>query len=823
MAELYAQIILPLSLHNSYTYSVPEPMQQIILPGHRVIVQFGPKRLYAGLVLSLSKFIDSQIEIKEILQILDEKPVVMPGNLKLWNWIAGYYCCTLGDVFRAALPTGLKLESKSRIVPTGLKSEITLNDKEILLMQEVKNGPVFLSEIQKKAGSNFSYTTLKSLQQKNLIAVEEKVMEKYLPKTETFVKFHSKITSESVLNEHIQILGRAKKQLALVYHFCHITKAFEKEQIISISKKELLKETSFSAAILNELCRKNFLVQYQKVISRLEQTNDGQVEINMLNPHQQEAFELIQKAFQSKKVTLIHGITASGKTEIYIHLIDEIIKTGRQVLYLVPEIALTTQIIRRLKNVFGNTVGIYHSKLNSRERVEIWEKVLQFRENTETGYQVILGARSALFLPFVNLGLIVVDEEHDTSYKQHDPMPRYNARDMAVVLGSQQNAKVLLGSATPSVESYYNTITGKYALVNLSKKHAGTESPEMIIADTKRARKRKQMHSVLTPELYNIMETALDEREQVILFQNRRGYSPFIECFTCGWIPKCKNCDVSLTYHKYKKRLSCHYCGYSVPFPNSCDNCGSPEVKTRGFGTEKIEDELKSLFRNARIVRMDLDTTQSKYSFDKIVRNIENQKTDILVGTQMVTKGLDFEHVSVIGILNADNLINFPDFRAHERAYQLISQVSGRAGRKHKQGKVIIQTTQPEHQLLHLVQNQDYITMMNSQLNERHLFKYPPFYRLIKIMVKHKKPETVDRVALHLANVLKKNQQFIVLGPEYPLIGKVKQWYNKEIWLKLNRKLNLEKSKSYILSAIEGVKNLPFNSNCIINVDVDPF
>ena len=823
MAELYAQIILPLSLHDSYTYSVPEPMQKSIQPGQRVIVQFGSKKFYAGLVLSLSDTNKSSIETKEVLQLLDEKPIVLPENFTLWKWIANYYCCTLGDVFRAALPTGLKLESKSRIIPTGLDLEISLTDKEKLFINEVENGPVFLSEIQKILGANFSYSILKSLQDKKFITIEEKVSEKYLPKTETFVKFHSQITSETVLDEHIQNLARAKKQLALLYHFCHKTAAFQKERIASISKKELFKGTSFSTAILNELCRKNILAQHREIVSRLDEINTGQVEINILNTYQQEAFIQIKEAFQNQQVALIHGITASGKTEIYIRLTDEIIKTGKQALYLVPEIALTAQIIRRLKNVFGNKVGIYHSKLSSHERVEIWEKVLQSNDHPNKGYQVILGVRSALFLPFTNLGLIVVDEEHENSYKQQDPAPRYHARDMAVVLGHQQNAKVLLGSATPSVESYYNALTGKYALVNLSKKHSGTESPEIVIADTKKAHRKKQMHSILTPELYNNIETTLNEHEQVILFQNRRGYSPFVECFACGWIPKCTNCDVSLTYHKYKNRLICHYCGYNIPLPNSCNNCGSPEVKTRGFGTEKIEDEMKSLFRNVRIARMDMDTTHSKNAFDKIVRNLENKKTDILVGTQMVTKGLDFEHVNVVGILNADNLINFPDFRAHERAYQLISQVSGRAGRKHKQGKVVVQTTQPEHQLLHLIQNQDYQSMMNNQLNERKLFKYPPFYRLIKIIIKHKKSETVDRAALQLAEELRKIKELIVLGPEYPLIGKIKLWYTKEIWLKLDRKIHLDVTKSFILTAIEAVKKLPNNSNSIINVDVDPF
>ncbi|MBN2634876.1 MAG: primosomal protein N' [Prolixibacteraceae bacterium] len=823
MAELFAQIILPLSLHDSYTYAVPESMQNDIVPGQRAIVQFGSKRLYAGLVFSISESTERNTEIKEILQLLDDKPVVFPENLTLWKWIANYYCCQLGDVFRAALPAGLKLESKSILGSTGFDNEIELTNKEELLIREIVNGPVFLSEIQKKLGNDFSYSALKSIQEKKLATIEEKVTEKYLPKTVTFVKFHSQIKSAAILQEHINTLKKAKKQLALLYHFCDVTNAFEKEHKISISKKDLFNETSFSSAILNELCRKKILVQFHETVSRLEETADGQIEMSLLNPHQQEALNQIKDAFQNQQVTLIHGITASGKTEVYIHLIDEIIQAGKQVLYLVPEIALTTQIIHRLKNVFGNKVGIYHSKLSNSERVEIWEKVLQFKQNQNEGYQVILGARSSLFLPFYNLGLIVVDEEHENSFKQYDPAPRYHARDAAVVLGYQQNAKILLGSATPSVESYYNALTGKYALVNLLKKHARLESPEMIIADTNKAYKRKQMHSVLTPELYESVEKALENQEQVILFQNRRGYSPFIECFTCGWIPKCKNCDVSLTYHKYKKRLICHYCGYNIALSDSCDNCGSPELKTRGFGTEKIEAELKPMFKNAHIARMDMDTTKSKNAFEKIVRNIEDRKTDILVGTQMVTKGLDFEHVSIVGILNADNLINFPDFRAHERAYQLISQVSGRSGRKHKQGKVIVQTTQPDHQLLHLVKTQDYNTMIKNQLNERKLFKYPPFYRLIKIIVKHKKAETVDRAAQQLAEEIRKNKELIVLGPEYPLIGRIKLWYHKEIWIKLDRNLNLDSTKKNILANIEQIKSLPLNSNCFINVDVDPY
>ena len=652
MPNLFAQVILPLSLHDFYTYKVPESMQAQIKPGQRAIVQFGKKRFYAALVISLSDTKPEEIEIKEIQQILDDHPVVLPQNFELWHWLAKYYCCTLGDVFRAALPTGLKLESKSQVFLTGIETELKISEKEDLIIQQVEQNVSNLSELQRKLGADFSFAALKSLLGKNLILIEEKINARYKPKTESFVKFHSDINSEKKLEDKTETLGKAKKQLALLFHFCDKTRAFEKNAIASISKKDLFLGTNFSSAILNQLVKKNILTQFQKQISRIEKIETGQVNINLLNKHQEKALSEIKTVFNSKQVALIHGITASGKTEIYIHLIDEVLKTGKQALYLVPEIALTTQIIRRLKNVFGAKVGVYHSKLNSQERVEIWEKILQFNTEPQKGYQVILGARSAIFLPFSKLGLVIVDEEHENSFKQFDPAPRYNARDMAVVLGVQNNAKVLLGSATPSFDSYYNVLNEKYGLVNLFKRHADVELPEIIVADVKRAYKKKQMHSILSPELFDLMEIALDNNEQIILFQNRRGYSPFVECFTCGWIPKCVNCDVSLTYHKYKKKLSCHYCGFSQPLHDSCDDCGSVEVKTRGFGTEKIEDELKQLFRNARISRMDLDTTQSKNAFEKIIHHLENKKTDILVGTQMVTKGLDFDHVSIVGIFD---------------------------------------------------------------------------------------------------------------------------------------------------------------------------
>ena len=822
MPELFAKVIVPLSLHDSYTYKVPEALHNRIRPGQRVIVQFGKRKFYAALVMALTNTDENNFELKEIQQILDEQPVVLPKNLELWKWIASYYCCTLGDVFRAALPSGLKLESKSKLFLTGKEEEAEVSDKEFRIIQQLNGDASSLDELQKKLGDQFSFAALKSLLKKNIVGMEERISRKYRPKTESFVKLHSEIKSEQLLHKALESLSRAKKQQALLLHFSGKTKLFESDQFPSVSKKELLVGTTFNSGLLKELVKKKILVQFEKQISRIEETSGGQVNINLLNKYQDQALKEIKESFQKNQVTLIHGITASGKTEIYIHLIDEIIKQGKQALYLVPEIALTTQIVQRLKNSFGKKVGIYHSRLNNQERVEIWEKVLQFQDNPHKGYQVVLGARSSVFLPFSKPGIIIVDEEHENSFKQFDPAPRYNARDMAVVMGIQNDAGVLLGSATPSFETYFNAQTGKYGQVNLFKRHAEVELPELHVADMKKAYKKKQMRSVLTPDLYDLMEEALDKKEQIILFQNRRGYSPFVQCLTCGWIPKCRNCDVSLTYHKFKKRLNCHYCGYNLPLPDSCHECGSPEIKTRGFGTEKIEDELKPLFPNARIDRMDWDSTQSKHAFEKIIHKLENRKTDILVGTQMVTKGLDFDHVSLVGILNADNLINFPDFRAHERAYQLISQVAGRAGRKHNRGKVVIQTTQPEHPLVGFIQKQDYQGTFSFLMEERQLFKYPPLYRLIRLVVKHKNTETVNRVANQLVARLRGNSSLVILGPEFPLVSRIQLWYHKEIWIKYARSSNPSAIKAFVSQNITEVKQLPENSSCMINIDVDP-
>lgn len=822
MSQLFAQVILPLSLHGQYTYRVPEKWHGQIQPGQRVVVQFGARKFYAALVYSLSETSPENVKLKEIVQLLDEKPVVLQQNLELWKWIADYYCCTPGDVLRAALPAGLKLESKSKIAVAESDVEQVLTDKELLILDAVSRETLALEALQRKLGAGFSYSALKSLLDKNILRLEETIKTKYRAKTEQWIKLNSDIKTEAQLCESEESLQRAKKQRELLRHFIEKTAVFQTSSNPEISRKELLHGTDFSPAVLNALIQKKILKSYSRQVSRLEETRPAQAELNLLSEHQQQALEEIKASFEENCVALIHGITASGKTEIYIHLIEEAVRAGKQALYLLPEIALTTQIVSRLKNVFGTKVGIFHSRLNSQEQVEIWNRVLQFQDNLQKGYQIILGARSALFMPFSNLGLVIVDEEHENSFKQFDPAPRYHARDMAVLLGKLSGAGVLLGSATPSFESYHNALTGKYTLINLHKRFAELELPEVIVADLKRAKNRKQMQSALTPELFGLMEKALNNREQIILFQNRRGYSPYVQCGSCGHIPKCKYCDVSLTFHKFRKQLVCHYCGYFLPNPSECPDCGSPDINTRGFGTEKIEDELKPLFPGKRIERMDMDTTRSKHAFEKIIHNLESRKTDILIGTQMVTKGLDFDHVSVVGILDADSLINFPNFRAHERAYQLISQVSGRAGRKHSRGKVVVQTMQPEHPVIGFITKQDYAAAFYAQMEERKLFRYPPFFRLIKVVVKHKNPDNVNRVAGQLAALLRNARELIVLGPEFPLVSRIQLWYHKEIWIKINPAYSLPKVKRYILENIENVRRRPENSSCIINIDVDP-
>ncbi|MBN2807159.1 MAG: primosomal protein N', partial [Prolixibacteraceae bacterium] len=594
------------------------------------------------------------------------------------------------------------------------------------------------------------------------------------------------------------------------------------QQRSSIPKKELLANSKASESVLKGLTDKGYVELTEIETDRLPDAQSSSLQ-KPLNPSQETALNEIYDQFRSKKVVLLHGVTASGKTELYIRLISEQLKAGKQVLYLLPEIALTSQIIDRLTQVFGNRAGVYHSKFNDSERVEIWNKVLAFQQGESHKYQLILGARSALFLPYQHLGLIIVDEEHENSFKQFDPAPRYHARDAAVMLGHLHQARVLLGSATPSFESYFNAKAGKYGLVRLTQKHYKVAAPEVLVADLSDAWKRKQMKAYMTPLLFEALENALQQNEQVILFQNRRGFAPFIQCRSCGWIPKCLHCDVSLTYHKFSNRLLCHYCGYSAQLPTHCTACGSDDVQSKGFGTQKVEDELKIYFPEVKIDRLDVDTTRTRQAYEKIIHRFTEGKTQILVGTQMVTKGLDFERVSVVGILNADNLMNFPDFRSYERAFQLMLQVSGRAGRKNKQGKVVIQTSQPAHPLIRLVGEGNFEQMFSQSIRERKLFRYPPWYRLINLTIKHKNRDRAQLAAQQLAQELRKTFQNNVLGPEFHLIGKMQQLYQLVIRVKLEKTMPPDAAKIQLMQAIDKVKNQDYNRTVLFIPDVDPY
>jgi primosomal protein N' (replication factor Y) (superfamily II helicase) len=821
--QFYIDCILPIPINQQFTYHVPLSMVQKIQVGCRVIVQFGTRKFHTAIVRKIHQ-VKPDYETKPVESVLDENPLISERGFQFWKWIAEYYCCTEGEVMKAALPSGLKLESQTSVYLNDdwVENE-KLNDTEEMVYQFLSSqGSATIQQINSLTKKSNAYPIIQSLLKKEAISIEEKIVEKYQPKTVAHVKIPSSLAREEDFEAAFQKLKKAQKQLDLFMFLINELHYFSTAKIESIPKKELLRRCKYSEGILRGLAEKGYIEIVEVETARILETPFAPKKLFSLNQSQEEALNLIHKHFIEKNVVLLHGITASGKTEIYIKLIAEQIRAGKQVLYLLPEIALTSQIIDRLKAVFGDKAGIYHSKFNDSERVEIWNKVFGFDKEKETGYQLILGARSAIFLPFKDLGLIIVDEEHETSFKQFDPSPRYNARDAAIVLAQIHEAKVLAGTATPSFESFFNAKSGKYGYVTLNKRHHDVALPEIIVADIADAQKRKQMKSLFTPLLFNEMQKAIENKEQIILFQNRRGYSPYIQCHSCGWIPVCKHCDVSLTYHKNSNNLQCHYCGYTLALPHSCGNCKSTDVRTKGFGTEKIEDELKIFFPDVVIDRLDLDSTRKKFGHEKILDKFSEGKTQILVGTQMITKGLDFENVSVVGILDADNLLNFPDFRSHERAFQLMSQVSGRAGRKNKQGKVVVQTYQPNHPVILKVITNDFENLFNQSIQERNFFQYPPWYRLIYITVKHKNRERAQVASNQLATELQKTIQTKILGPEYPLMGRIQQYYQLMIRIKLDRKILPSEPKKAILEAIDKVKHFENNGSVLFSVDVDP-
>jgi primosomal protein N' (replication factor Y) len=814
---LFVEVILPLAISKNYTYRVPFEMNDAAAVGKRVVVQFGKSKLYTAIIATISEMAPEKYEAKYIIEVLDDVPVVTQQQLQFWNWLAEYYMCTIGEVMNAALPSALKLASETRIVLNkGFEyDKATLNDKEFLIVEALDIQPeLTVSDIAKLLGQKTVMPILKLLFEKNVIHISEEVSERYKPRKRTFITLNPIYHDQENLKELFAILEkRAPKQADAV--LAHIKLSRHQK---AISKNELIEESGAGAASINSLIEKEIFIAEEKNVSRLYEEDEDAYSNFVLSEAQQQTLATIKEQFEQKDVVLLHGVTSSGKTQIYIRLIEEMIAQGRQVLYLLPEIALTTHIIERLRQYFGTNIGVYHSRFNDNERVEVWQKVMNHE------YKVVLGARSSVFLPYADLGLIIVDEEHETSYKQFDPAPRYNARDASVFLANMHYGKVLLGSATPSFESYFNARTHKYGFAELAERYGGVELPKIEVVSIAEETKKKTIQSHFTSVLMQDMQQALANKEQVILFQNRRGYAPVLLCKICAYTPKCINCDVSLTYHKKTGKLHCHYCGYKEDTPSICPACGSTHLEYKGFGTEKVEDELSLLLPDARIARMDLDTTRSRNSLQNILNDLEEKKIDVLVGTQMVAKGLDFAEVTVIGIINADSLLKFPDYRANERSYQMLAQVSGRAGRRGKQGKVVIQTYDPGHRVIKQVIENDYHDLYFTEMEERKSFKYPPFYRMINLDVKHKNQDIVINQAIYLANELRKQFGDRVIGPESPLINRIRNYYIQSIMLKIEKDgVSINKVKTTLRDVITQFQTTKLSKGSIVQPDVDPY
>lgn len=810
---------MPLPVRGIFTYELSGEHNYTIAIGKRVLVQFGKKKLYTALVVKIHNNKPTDYETKPILDILDDNITVNKYQIRLWEWSADYYMCSIGDFYKAALPSGLRLESETKILPNEINESHTFSTNEnIVLNALIKNEILTLGEIANLINIKNPLPLIKSLQEKQALIIQEEVKKRFKPKTNKFISLSKHINAQELINETLDQLNKASKQKQLLLHYLNSQESNNPSEYIAILKQHLLSESGCSSTILKQLVEKNIFEEKEVEVSRLEEFTTELSDKKTLNENQTKAYSELKSVFSEKDVALLHGVTSSGKTEIYIHLIQEIIEQKKQVLYLLPEIALTSQIIKRLKAVFGNKVGVYHSKFSDAERVEIWNKI----NNNDQSHQVILGVRSSIFLPFKNLGLIIVDEEHENTFKQFDPSPRYNARDLSIVLGALHKAKVLLGTATPSLETYYNAKTGRYGLVELFQRHQNIQLPKIMLSDIRKSYKKKEMQSHFSPMMIDNIEDALKKNEQVILFQNRRGFSPFIECNSCGWVPKCKWCDVSLTYHKGIDKLICHYCGYSMNGVYQCGHCNEPHIETKGFGTEKVEDEIKLIFPDAKVGRLDLDTTRGKHGHETIINDFQNHNIDILIGTQMVSKGLDFEHVSVVGILSADSMLRFPDFRAYERSYQLMAQVSGRAGRKNKQGKVIIQTYDTQNVIINQVMHNNYHQMYLYQLKERKQFLYPPFSRLIKLTLKHRDKNTLNKSSYELANTLKSIGSCKTLGPTTPPIIRVQNLYIKTILIKITKGPHVAAIKRSISQKIELLNSKPEFKSVQIIIDVDP-
>ncbi|MDR0363424.1 MAG: primosomal protein N' [Bacteroidales bacterium] len=821
---LFADILLPLKLERTFTYRVPYHLNDAIKIGQRVTVPFGKNKLYSGLVRRIHKEIPQVKEVKYLHAILDEYPIINEKQFQLWEWIAQYYLCAIGEVMNAALPSALKLNSETKIALDPAYDGMceNLSEKEYLIVEALELQQILtLSEAAKIVDLVKIMPLVKTMIDKGIIIPEEELQERYIPKKENFIRLSSVFHDEEQLRKLFEKLEkRAEKQLDILMSYLMINGSTTKD-FQWIKQKTVVEMSRSNAAALKTLIGKKVFEIEEQTVSRLQDVKESKSPDEIiLSADQQCCFDQIESEFKHKNVLLLHGVTASGKTELYIKLIQKTIRQGKQALYLLPEIALTGQIVSRLRKYFGNQVGVYHSRFNEHERVEIWNRVSGQEPNR---YNLLLGARSALFLPYEDLGLVIVDEEHDTSYKQYDPAPRYLARDTAIVLAKIYEAKTLLGSGTPSLESWYNAQTGKYGFAQILTRYGGQELPQTIIADLKAEKRRKSMISHFSSILTEKIQESLLKKEQIILFHNRRGFAPRIVCETCDWSPQCKNCDVTLVYHKKKDTLRCHYCGYNTQVPTACPECGSSHIRLESYGTEKVEDELRLIFPDVIIERMDLDTTRGKNAHQNIIERFEQRKIDILVGTQMVSKGLDFDNVGLVGILNADQILSYPDFRSFERGFQTISQVSGRTGRSEKTGLVVIQTHVPQHLIVQFAVNHQFKEMYASQLTERKAFYYPPYVRLIRITLKHRDSLILNDAARFFADHLKSKLGNRVLGPEYSLINRIKNLYLKDILVKIEPALNNSVVKKQIVEAnLLMLQKLEWKS-IKMHADVDPY
>ena len=812
----FVEVILPLSLAKTFTYCVSETEYNYIKKGMRVAVPFGKSKIYTALVIEIHENKPILYDAKEIHQILDEKPIVTEIQIAHWQWIASYYMCAIGDVYRGAMPTALLLESETIISQKGdgFVDESVLSDDEFLVYQALQQqSSLKVQDIMNILNKKNIFPVIQKLIDKNILVLQEEMLESYTPKLIRYVKLHSKYESNEGLSQLLEILKNANKQKEIVLSYFQLS-ASEKKPI---TVKKLIEASNSTSTTVKTLIDKGIFEEYYIQIDRVNFSGKTKEEQLQLSESQQTAFEEIKNNFTKKEVCLLHGVTSSGKTEIYIKLIEDYIATGKQVLYLLPEIALTTQLVGRLRDYFGNKVAVFHSKYSNNERVEVWQQVLEQSQKA----QIVIGARSALFLPFSNLGLIIVDEEHEQTFKQVDPSPRYHARDASIVLANSHKAKVILGSATPSIETYFNAQSGKYGLVEITKRFGNVMMPKIELVDLKDKYFRKRMTGHFSDTLIEEITIALSLGEQVILFQNRRGFSPVVECMTCGHVPQCPQCDVSLTYHKHKNQLRCHYCGYAMAKPTNCHACTSVHLTTKGFGTEQIQQELVELFPQAKIGRMDQDTTRGKFGFEKIIDSFKNREVEILVGTQMLAKGLDFDNVSLVGIMNADNMLYHPDFRAFERSFQMMTQVSGRSGRSQKQGKVIIQTYNPEHNTIQQVVHNNYVGMYKEQLYERQIYKYPPYFKLIKLTLKHRDFDKLKESSMWLHQVMQQNLTIPVLGPEEPPISRIRNEYIRAIMIKIPVNQSLQGTKKTIQKMLNSFDAIAQYRSIKVSVNVD--